>query len=52
MKKIDAVQMVRDIRDRQSKEIQGKSPQEIVEYFHKKAATIDKTSKTAGLNKH
>ncbi|RMD91607.1 MAG: hypothetical protein D6814_18005 [Calditrichaeota bacterium] len=37
MKKIDAVAMVRNIRDKQSKELTGRSPQEIINYFRRKA---------------
>ena len=40
MKKIDSVEMVRNIRDRQNKEISGKSPQEIIDYFRRKAGKI------------
>lgn len=40
MKKIDAVEMVRNIRDKQNKAISGKSPQEIIEYFRRRAAEI------------
>ncbi len=40
MKKIDAVKMVRRIRDQQSKETAGKSTQEIIDYFRKKAEKI------------
>jgi len=40
MKKIDAVKMVRRIRDQQSMETAGKSTQEIIGYFRKKAEKI------------
>ncbi len=40
MKKIDAVEIVRNIRDKQSKDTSGKSPKEIIEYFRKKAKKI------------
>jgi len=40
MKKIDAVKMVRTIRDKQNKETLGKSPKEIIDYFRKKAKKI------------
>lgn len=42
MKKIDAIEMVRNIRDKHSAETAGKSPQEIIDYFRKKAAKIVK----------
>ena len=40
MKKIDAVEMVRTIRDKQLKDTLGKSPQETIDYFRAKAAKI------------
>jgi len=40
MKKIDAVKMVRKIRDQQSTETAGKSTQAIISYFRKKAERI------------
>ncbi len=40
MKKIDAVEMVRNIRDKQNKDTSGKSPQEIIDYFRRKAREI------------
>jgi len=40
MKKIDAVEMVRNIRDKQNKDISGKSPNEIIDYFRRKARKI------------
>ena len=40
MKKINAVEMVRYIRDKQNKDTAGKSPQDIIEYFQKKARQI------------
>jgi hypothetical protein len=40
MEKIDAVEMVRKIRDKQHEDIAGKSPQEIIDYFQRKAVEI------------
>jgi hypothetical protein len=40
MKKTDAVELVRNIRDKQNKDTSDKSPQEIIDYFRKKAAKI------------
>ncbi|MBN1294967.1 MAG: hypothetical protein JXB48_24235 [Candidatus Latescibacteria bacterium] len=40
MKKIDTIKMVRNIRDKQYKEISGKSSEEIIDYFSKKAKKI------------
>ncbi len=37
MKKIDTVEMVRNIRDKQSKDVSDKSPKEIINYFRRKA---------------
>jgi hypothetical protein len=37
MKKIDAIAMVREIRDKQHKDIENKTHQEIIEYFREKA---------------
>ncbi|MGH7885767.1 MAG: hypothetical protein ACRENO_08750 [Thermodesulfobacteriota bacterium] len=37
MKKIDSIEMVRNIRDKQNKDITGKSAKEIIDYFRKKA---------------
>jgi len=52
MKKIDAIQLVREIRDQQSKELAGKSTQEMIIYFHKKASTLlEKKKKALELNK-
>jgi hypothetical protein len=46
MKKIDAITMVRKIRDKQSKEIAGKTTQDIINYYRKKASEItDKVDK-------
>jgi len=50
MKKIDAVLMVRKIRDRQSKEIASKSTQDIINYFRKKASGINKKVENYELN--
>ncbi len=51
MKKIDAVEMVRNIRDKQSKEIAGKSSQEIINYFRRKAGRIIEKVETEELSK-
>ena len=40
MKKIDALKMVRNIRDKQNADTAGKSPQEIIDYFRRKAGEI------------
>ncbi len=40
MKKIDAVKMVRNIRDKQNTDMAGKSPQEIIDYFRRKAMEV------------
>ena len=40
MKKINAVAMVRKIRDKQSKEIEGKTIKDIIDYYHKKARNL------------
>ncbi len=40
MEKIDAVEMVRKIRDKQHEDITGKSPQEIIDYFQRKAVEV------------
>jgi len=50
MKKTDAVSIVRKIRDKQNKEITGKSAQDIIVYFHKKASEIAKRVKKYKLN--
>jgi len=50
MTKIDAVAMVREIRDKQNKDTFGKSPQEIIEYFRKKASEISKNPGDAKLD--
>ena len=46
MKKIDAVEMVRTIRDKQLKDTLGKSPQETIDYFRAKAAKIAEKKET------
>lgn len=51
MKKIKTVQMVRNIRDHQNNDIKNKSPQEIIEYFRKKATKIDKNAEATKLSK-
>jgi hypothetical protein len=50
MKKIDAVLLVRKIRDKQNKEISSKSTQEIIQYFRKKASGIKKKAEKLELN--
>lgn len=52
MKKIDAVKMVRNIRDKQNKEIVGKSPKEIIEYFRRKAGKVIEKADIGELSKH
>ncbi len=42
MKTIDAVLMVRKIRDKQHQEISNKSTAEIMTYFRKKASEINR----------
>ncbi len=46
MKKIDAVEMVRTIRDKQLKDTLRKSPQETIDYFRAKAAKIAEKKET------
>ena len=50
LKKIDAVSMVRKIRDKQSKEIANKSTQDIIDYFRKKADRINKKVEKFEMN--
>ena len=50
MKRIDAVEMVRRIRDKQNKDTSGESPQEIVDYFRKKAGELAKKTQTPELS--
>ena len=50
MKKIEAVTVVRKIRDKQSNDIAGKTTQEIIEYFRKKACEIAKKVENFELN--
>ena len=40
MKKIDALKMVRNIRDKQNADTAGKSPKEIIDYFRRKAGKV------------
>ena len=40
MKKIDTLKMVRNIRDKQNADTAGKSPQEIIDYFRRKAGEV------------
>lgn len=51
MKKIDTIKMVRKIRDKQSKDTVGKSTEEIIDYFRKKAGEISKKEERLELNK-
>jgi len=51
MKKIDAIQMVRKIRDQQNKDTSKKTQKEIIDYFRKKAMKFDKKVETDQLNK-
>ena len=50
MEKIDTVAMVRKIRDKQNKEIEGKSTAEIIKYFRSKAGKITQKAKIVKLN--
>lgn len=50
MKNINAVEMVRNIRDKQSKDVSGKSPQKIIEYFRRKAMEIAEKAEAQELN--
>ena len=50
MKKIDAVKMVRNIRDNQNTDTAGKSPQEIIDYFRRKAKEITEKVEVAELS--
>ncbi len=52
MKKIDAVKMVRKIRDNQGKAIDGKSTQDVISYFRKKAGWIAEKAGTLELKEH
>jgi len=49
--KIDAVKMVRKIRDQQSAETAGKSTQDIIGYFRKKAERISVKTKSLELKR-
>ena len=51
MKKIDSVQMVRNIRDQQNKDTYNKSRQEIIDYFRGKAKQITKKLELMDLKK-
>jgi hypothetical protein len=51
MKKINAVEMVRSIRDQQSKDTLGKTHQEIIAYFRSKAGKITKKMEKEELSK-
>jgi hypothetical protein len=42
MKKIDTIKMVRKTRDKQGKEITGKTTQEVIDYYRKKARDLVK----------
>ncbi|MCI0514630.1 hypothetical protein L0128_15560 [candidate division KSB1 bacterium] len=50
MKKINAVLMVRKIRDKQSREITSKSIQDTINYFRKKANEINQKIAKIELN--
>ena len=50
MKKIDSVEMVRKIRDKQNRDNTGKSPREIIEYFRGKAKKITEKAGTEELS--
>lgn len=50
MKKIDAVEIVRNIRDKQNKDTWGKSPEEIIDYFRRKARKIAEQAGSAELS--
>ncbi|MFQ5708374.1 MAG: hypothetical protein ACE5HO_13035 [bacterium] len=50
MKKIDAVEMVRNIRDKQSKDTTGSSPKEIIDYFRRKARKIAEQAQAPELS--
>ncbi len=52
MKKINAVEMVRNIRDKQNEDTSGKSPKEIIDYFRRKARKIAEKVGTAELSEH
>jgi len=51
MKKIDAVKMVRDIRDKQNSDTAGKFPQEIIDYFRRKAGEVAAKAETLELTR-
>ena len=40
MKKIDAVRMVREIRDKQHAETAGKTPEQVREYYRQKSLWV------------
>ena len=50
MKKNDAVEMVRKIRDKQNKDTAGKSPKEIIDFFHRKAKQVDEKVRAVDLS--
>lgn len=52
MKKIKTVLMVRKIRDRQNKDIENKSLQDVINYFRKKANGINKKAEKYEVNHH
>ena len=51
MKKIDAVEMVRHIRDQQNQDTSGKTPREMIDYFRNKAERIVEKAGTEELRK-
>lgn len=50
MEKISSVEMVRNIRDKQNKDISGLSPQEIIDYFRRRAGEIAEKAAAAELS--
>ena len=52
MNKIDAVELVRKIRDKQYEETKSMSPKEKLEYIRKKADEFDKHTPTGNLITH
>ena len=45
MKKIDTIKMVREIREKQFKDIKNKSNEEIIKYFKEKSLLLKKDNK-------
>lgn len=50
MKKINAVEMVRNICDKQNKDTAGKSPKQIIDYFRRKARQVTESIGTKELS--